>query len=102
MINSATISVNDEFVRFFESLGYGVSFEGRRDTGERWHEVYDRDGLICQVSFGTPLAEFLVDLPLLIDGKPGIGSTDYLCSCEDSERLRTLLVRATRKKEERR
>jgi hypothetical protein len=86
-------TVNEVFARFFESLGYGVTFEGRLNTGERWHEIYDGDGIICQVSFGTPLAEFLADLPYLVEGKSGIGPTDYWSACEDDERLRELLSR---------
>ena len=65
----------------------------RRETGERWHEIYDDKGIICQVSFGTPLAEFLVDLPCLVESKPGIGPSDYWCACKDDEKLWGLLER---------
>lgn len=84
---------NTAFARFFELLGYGVTYEGRQETGERWHEIYDDNGLICQVLFGTPLAEFLADLPYLVEGKPGIGPTDYWCACEKRQKLHELLAR---------
>jgi hypothetical protein len=50
---------------------------------------------ICQVSLGVPVAEFISDLPHLIDGNPWIGTTEYLCSCENNDRLRGLLVDVT-------
>ena len=82
--------VDTAFAHFFESLGYGVSFEGIIATGERWHEIYNGDGLICQVAFGTPLTEFLADLPRLV--KAGGGPTDYWCACDDVAKLRKLLA----------
>jgi hypothetical protein len=85
--------INDAFSSFFKLLGYGVTYEGSSRTGELWHEICDNEGIICQVSFGTPIAEFLADLPYLVDGKPGIGPTDYWCACQDNERLRGLLAR---------
>jgi hypothetical protein len=82
--------INDAFASFFKLLGYGVTYEGKRATGERWHEIYDDEGLICQVSFGTPLAEFLADLPYLIESKPGIGPTNYWYACEDKKNKKLL------------
>jgi hypothetical protein len=85
-------SGNIAFAHFFESLGYGVTFEGKLDTGERWHEIYDEGGLICQIAFGTPLAEFLADLPHFLENNPGIGPTVYWCAFVDDEKLRKLLA----------
>ena len=88
-------TVNEVFARFFESLGYGVTFEGRLNTGERWHEIYDEEGIIVQVAFGAPLEEFLTDLPHLAEGKSGVGPTEYWCACEDDDKLRDLHARVT-------
>jgi hypothetical protein len=90
---AAKPNVNDAFASYFKSLGYGVTYEGRRETGERWHEIYDNDGIICQVSFGTPIADFFADLPYLVEGKAGVAPTEYWCACKDDERLRGLLER---------
>jgi hypothetical protein len=86
--------IDEEFASFFESLGYGVTYEGKQATGERWHEIYLKgEGLVVQIPWGTPLAEFLADLPYLIEGKSGIGPTDYWCACEDNAKLRELHAR---------
>jgi hypothetical protein len=87
------LNINDAFASFFKKLGYDVTYEGRRETGERWHELYDAEGIICQVSFWTPLAEFLADLPYLVEGKHDIGPTDYWLACEDDKKLHKLLTR---------
>jgi hypothetical protein len=90
--------LNEEFASFFKTLGYGVTYEGQRATGELWHEIYDDDGIICQVPFGTPIADFLADLPYLVEGKSGVAPHVYWCACEDDERLRELFecVRSAR------
>jgi hypothetical protein len=85
--------LNEAFAHFFELLGYGVTYEGRRATGELWHEIYDEAGIICQVPFGTPLADFLADLPFLVEGKSGVAPHTYWCACDDDEKLRGLFDR---------
>jgi hypothetical protein len=92
-VGSAT-SVDAEFSGFFRSIGYVVERNGKIATGERWHEILDEGRLVCQVKTGTPLAEFLADLPHLVEGEPGVGPTDYWCACDDDEKLRALLARA--------
>jgi hypothetical protein len=94
------MTVNVEFARFFRSLGYDVTVNGKLHTGERWHEVCDGHDLVCQVAYGTPLAEFLADLPYHIEGKPGIGLTDYWLACDDDDKLRELLARVRSAKAE--
>jgi hypothetical protein len=91
--HTASLNVNLEFAGFFERLGYSVTYEGRRETGERWYEIYDDAGIIFQVPWGTPLPEFLADLPYLAEGKPGIGPTNYWCACDDDKKLHALLAR---------
>lgn len=93
LVSKSSYGVDDEFANYFEKLGYGVTYEGRIETGERWHEIYTNEGIICQVSFGTPLAEFLADLPYLVDGKAGIGPTNYWCACDSNTKLREMLSR---------
>lgn len=84
--------------RFFETLGYRVYWEGRIETGERWYEICDpNEGVLCfQISAPPPpIEELIADLPHLIEGKPGIGPTNYWLACEDTRKLRELLRRAT-------
>lgn len=84
------------FERFFEELGYSVYWEGRRETGERWYEICDpAEGHLCfQISMPAPsIAELIVDLPLLVEGKPSVGPTNYWRACENNERLGELLRR---------
>jgi len=56
-------------------------------------DLHDGVGIVCQVAFGAPLAEFLTDLPHLIEGRSGVGSTDYWVACKDLAKLQELLVR---------
>lgn len=80
----------DEFSRFFTGLGYVVGWDGRWGTPERWYEICEDGAIVCQVQATVPLAEFLADLPHLVEGKPGVGPTDYWCACEDAAKLRAL------------
>jgi hypothetical protein len=76
-------------------LGYRVHRNGKIATGDRWYEIFDEDGLAFQISMPPPsVEELIVDLPYFIDGKAGIGSTDYWCACEDTGKLHDLLSRA--------
>jgi hypothetical protein len=86
-------AVDEEFVRFFEKLGYQVGLEGEVATGERWHEIFDGSALVCQVKTRTPLADFLADLPHLAEGRSGMSPTDYWCACEDDGKLRAMIRR---------
>lgn len=87
---------NAAFERYFELLGYTTHWEGRRETGERWYEICDpAEGVLCfQISMPPPpIAELLADLPHLIEGRSGVGPTDYWIACKDNNRLRDLLSR---------
>lgn len=84
------------FQHFFESLGYRVYREGKMETGERWYEICDPDeGVLCfQISMPPPpIIELVADLPHLIEGRSGVGPTDYWCACDDDSKLRELLSR---------
>lgn len=85
--------VDEEFVAYFRSIGYDMGLEGTQMPFELWHEIYDADGLVCQVKTRTPLAEFLSDLPHLLAGRHGIGPTNYWCACDDDAKLRALCSR---------
>lgn len=87
-------NINAEFERFFRAIGYTVSLEGQREPREFWHEIFDDEGLVCQVKTETPLAEFLADLPHIIEGRSGVGPTDYWYASEDDDKLREMLSRA--------
>jgi len=87
---------DDAFERYFESIGYKVYWEGRIETGERWYEICDDGALVFQISMPPPpIAELVADLPHLAEGRSGVGPTNYWIACEDNERLRELLRRAT-------
>ncbi len=80
--------------RYFESIGYHVGYEGRLETGERWYEIYDDDGMHFQISMpAPPIAELIADLPYLVEGKSGIGPTDYWIACNDNAKFCELLRR---------
>ncbi len=86
------------FERYFEALGYTLYWEGKMETGDRWYEICDPQvGCLCfQISMpAPPIDELIADLPYLIDGKPGIGPTNYWLACEDTAKLRELLRRVT-------
>ena len=83
----------DEFSRYFREIGYAVGWDGKYGTSDRWYEIRDGEVIVCQVQATVPLAEFLADLPHLVEGKPGVGPTDYWCACEDAAKLRALLER---------
>ena len=84
---------NEAFEHFFRSFGYEVSWEGKLSTDERWYEIRDDSGLAFQISMPPPpIAELVTDLPNLIEGKKGVGSTDYWCACDNDNKLRELLA----------
>lgn len=96
--------INQQFQDFFESIGYGVTYEGWR-TGERWHEIYDEDGILFQCDFGVPIEEFVADLAYFArdEDSPRTGP-DYTFSCPDEnmDRLRALHARILDVREKRR
>jgi hypothetical protein len=95
----ASKDVDAAFTRFFEALGYRVDLDGTTTPLELWHEIYDDDGLFLQVQTGTPIAEFLADLPAFVDGRPGSGQTTYWCACKDDAKLRALHQRVIERQE---
>lgn len=89
--------VDDEFARYFRSLGYEVDWDYDR-RGAKWYEILYDGQMICQVDFGVPLEHFLQDLPLLAAGQPGTSSSDYVVRCQ-LEHMRALFDRIVHFKE---
>ena len=85
--------VDAEFTHFFRRIGYTVGLEGRQTPFELWHEIFDDGRLVLQVKTGTPIVEFLADLPHLVEGRPGVRPTDYWLACKDNDQLRELIRR---------
>jgi hypothetical protein len=88
--------VNDDFARFFRSLGYTVTWDFDRRSSEQWYELLDGEHLVCQVDRGVPLAHFLEDLPAILEGRRGTSESNYTVRCPPSEawRMRELARRA--------
>lgn len=86
--------VDDEFSRYFRSLGYRVDWDYDR-RGAKWYEILCDGHLICQVDYGVSLAHFLEDLPSLAADQPGTSASDYevRCSLEDMRGLRDRVIR---------
>jgi len=83
----------DTIEAFFKALGYTVSYGGLR-TGERWCEVFEGGRRMFQISLpAPPVAELIVDLPHLLEGRAGVGPTAYWRACDDDDKLRELLSR---------
>jgi hypothetical protein len=85
--------IDDEFARYFRKRGLHVAWDFDKRSGDHWYELYDDGGLVCQVDFGTPLSEFIADIPHFIAGRPGVGLADYECRCPDLTRLRAIYER---------
>jgi hypothetical protein len=88
--------VDDDFARFFRSLGYTVTWDFDRRRTEYWYEILDGEHMVCQVDYGVPLAHFLEDLPALAEDRRGTSASNYTVSCSPSEasRMRELARRA--------
>lgn len=86
--------VDDYFAKFFSELGYTVLWD--YDKRGTWHEIYDAQGMICQIDVTVTLFAFWLDLPALMEGRQGTSSATYECRCpeENMERFRELGRRA--------
>jgi hypothetical protein len=92
-----TENIDDEFSRFFESLGYQISWDF--DRRSRWYEILDPDTgkLLCQVDIGTPVSDFLEDLEQFVCGKDGTSSHDYVCNFVSDDAMNAIYQRVTSK-----
>lgn len=89
-------SVNDEITRFFESLGYGTSWDFERKSGARWYEVLKDDVLVAQIDMHAPLADLIEDMSAWHEGKPSPdrpGSADYGVYMPEGEDADELLAK---------
>jgi hypothetical protein len=92
--------VHDEFADFFRCLGFIVTWDFSKRTGDHWYEIYAGQELLCQVDFGVPLGDFLEDLRHFARGStkgaeraPSREHPDYECRCDDTAKLKRILVR---------
>ena len=90
----------EEFRAFFKALGFEVTWDFNSRTRLFWHEIYLDGRMLCQVDFDAPLEEFLVDLPRMIAGEPGEGTTDYEVRCPKDEDLQLIYDRALKAAQE--
>lgn len=80
---SPTQIEDDRVQDYFRSLGYAVTEDSNRRTGESWHEILGVDGtedgsLICQIDRWVPLADIVEDLTAMAGGaKVGTSKSDY-------------------------
>lgn len=91
----------DELTCYFHKLDFGVTwdadrawFDSRGASGHRWYEIYEagiHGKLLCQITYGTPLAAVLEDLPLFAEGKPGTSKSNYDITCMDLADLRLIV-----------
>jgi hypothetical protein len=77
---------------FFEKLGYSVTCDSSRRTGESWFEIHD-DGLVCQIDQGVPLTDIVKDICQWHLGKDGVSESDWKCCGPDTPELRLLFKR---------
>lgn len=61
--NPMIVERKDKGVReFFEMLGYSVSWDSNYRSHEKWYEIRNEDGLICQIDMGVPLDDIIMDI----------------------------------------
>ena len=83
--------VNDEVAIFFRGLGYTVDWDFKWDNGERWYQIEDGEGVICQPDLGVPLADLIEDFVCLHEGREPTSKTEYSMWCEpNSPRFKKL------------
>jgi len=76
--------VDDEFARYFRSLGYVVTWDFNRT--ERWYEILDGKRMLCQVDIGVPIAHFLEDMALFAQGiRKGTSASIYTANGEPED-----------------
>ncbi len=59
----------DEVSDFFISLGYEVTWDFKRSTGETWYEIIKGGYLVCQIDQGVPLKYIIRDFCCWHQGK---------------------------------
>lgn len=87
-------NIDTEFENFFKNLGYDVTYDFSTRSGETWWEIYDDNGLICQIDKGVPLDIVIEDLNQIKRGLKKWESrhpVDYKINAPDSIEFTELL-----------
>jgi hypothetical protein len=86
------MSNDANIIKFFEQLGYKVSWDISMRLGKVWWEILTPDGeLICQIDKGVKLKYIIEDLKCFAEGKSGTSPVDYAICAPESEEFDTLL-----------
>ncbi len=83
--------MKDEFVEYFESLGYQVDWDFH--AGQHWWEIQDHTGtLMLQIDKGVPLKYIISDMVEFHTGKPLFDEPgpSYVISGEETEETKLL------------
>lgn len=83
-----------EFTKFFENLGYVVTWDYH--GGDKWREIYKSDKLILQADWNVSLDILLEDLKQIKDGKDMWESrypVDYYINAEDTPEFEEFLTK---------
>ena len=87
----------DEVAAYFRNLGYRVSWDCKRNTGEVWYEIIDEHGIICQIDQGVPLEAIVEDLTCMAHGmahgKEGTSEPVYKINLPDCARATAFLAK---------
>ena len=83
----------DEGVQeYFEYLGYEVTWDSSRRSGECWYELMEDGHLVAQVDQGVPLDDIIMDLCQFHLGKHGVSKSDFKV-CGNGPRFDAFLKR---------
>lgn len=90
------LPITDPVVAFFTCLGYTVSWDMNRSTGDEWYEILDGDYMVAQIDMGVPLAHIREDMTRWHEGKDGTSPSDYTVNMPQSAAADRLLERVAR------
>jgi hypothetical protein len=79
------------FINYFQELGYQVIPNGNSRLGENWFDIEEKGELICQIDQNVPIEVVVADLISLhlgVDAKSDF--PDYKICGPDSDELKTL------------
>lgn len=74
-----------KLVKYFEDLGYTVSWDFNGISGEHWFEIYKDNELIVQIDSGVPIEAIRNDLIRLYEGLEMNSNYNYKITGPDSE-----------------
>lgn len=87
-----------EVSRYFEKMGYRVSWDMNTRAGEKWWEIFDKKTgqLIVQIDMGVPLADIIEDICCFHKDKDGTSKSDYKISGEPSPMMKNFFKKVYR------